>query len=249
MTDLPDYVEIGDSALQKLEFPDNPFKSFHSLKLGEHTLILKLEGSFYSYRDWVASKLFQKMRYNAQSSILLKMQRSVLSRCGLVDKDEYQQGIVFVEHHGLEPCGPTCDYNELVDAIRNRDLDQMTQTSFNDTEVIIMRSLLAHFFSANEASDLVRGKNHRLYLIDNSQMFSFLPKRSMILEWVDICPIGDKNVRRRILKETAKRISSLDQDWYDLCRIPTGYEVDELWDIKVNIAETIRIAKELASHT
>ena len=242
MVDLPDYVEFTGSSLDLKEYPS---KRFRILEWAGYTLLLKLENSFYSYRDWVASRLFQRMRFNSQSSILLKVPKSLLSR--YVNKDEYQQGIIFVEHHAPQPCGPTCDYDKLLDAIDNGNFDRIAKTNFKDTEVLILQSLLPHFFSANEPSDVLIGKNHHIYLIDNSQMFLYFPTKSSIREWLEISAIRDKKATRRIFAETARRISSLDQEWYPLCKIPAGYHVDELWDIKRNIAETIRIAKELVS--
>ena len=85
-------------------------------------------------------------------------------------------------------------------------------------------------------------------MIDNSQMFSFFPKKSVVLDWLNDYLIGNRKFRKDILIETAKRISALDrQNWYDLCKVPIGYEVDEIWNIREYIKESIKIAKGIVN--
>jgi len=247
MKELPQYLEIAGAELKEMEFLDYPPKRFHTIDYNGYTLILKMEGSFYSYRDWVASRLFQHININTQSSILLKLDKETLLKYGLNNKEVYQQGIVMVEQHEYGPCGPTCDYERLKVAWGNEDWKEMGNTSFHDTEVIIMKSLLANFFLANEPSDVMIGKNHHLYLIDNSQMFSLHPSRESILEWLLYPSLVDNQDRQRIFIETAKRIASLDSVWSDLCNIPAGYKVEELWDIRERIAETIKLSNEIVT--
>lgn len=245
MIDLPEFIKVTSPVLDSFVDSVHPSKNFHRIYFREYTLILKLEGSFYSYRDWVASRLFQHIQVNAQSSILLRIPKSLLSEQGLSVNDMYQQGIVVIERHDLGPCGPSCDYNKLKEDFHNHDYD-FASTIFRETEVFVQRSLLAHFFAANEPSDFLVGKDHRIYLIDNSQMFSYFPTHESIIEWLDIFPMRDKKAQKRILQETARRISSLEPHWKSLCKIPPEYKADRTWDIKVNIAETIRIAKKLS---
>ena len=247
MYELPHYLELDNKEIKKIEFPGIPRKQFHSVYFDKHLLILKMEGSFYSYRDWVASRLFQHLHYNTQSSILLKLNQCTFSDEKISGFDVYQQGILMIEQHINGPCSPTCDYPKLRSVLSGGDSHKLQKTNFKNTELLILKSLLSHFFSANESSETLIGKDHRFYLIDNSQMFSYLPTKSSILSWLECSPIEDFRQAKKFLIKTAKKISSLKGIWPDLCDIPPKYEVSALWDIKDHIAETIKIAGEIAN--
>jgi hypothetical protein len=71
MLELPEFLRLP-SAIDASS-PDTGYsnKRFRTVENSGYRLFLKIENSLYSYRDWLASRLFQHIGINAQLSILL----------------------------------------------------------------------------------------------------------------------------------------------------------------------------------
>ena len=196
--------------------------------------IVKFTGSFYSYREWVFSRLATRLGLNARKVRLARISKSDLLHIGRKGTEPFQLLLEPVEMHGDPPCNPHCPFPELKRHINEEnDLPEVfSSSSVSNADDYILKDYMAAIFGANEPSECLFGTDHRVYIIDNEQMFSQTPVGTISAPWL-FAKDGDYSERgHKLLSALCHKIISLtDTDLQNISKCPEEYRVDATWPI------------------
>ncbi len=245
IVDLPLQVDAANWRWSKTK--NNKFWIAHEIN-GTKWLV-KCRGGFYALRERAAALLMQTVGINSQSSSFLVLPNNSLPVLEKYDIERYQLAIRYIDEH-IGECidGDNCPLNKL-----NEEFDKAPKkVSFLETSSVsnmidwVKLEVMACLCGANEPSDRLFSTDHKMYVIDNEQMFSTKPSN----------PIGCTNWFKEEYDATmdltlnlCERLSKINKRHIQMfTAIPDGYIVNELWSITELMALTVQSAKDFLRH-
>lgn len=183
--------------------------------------IVKFTGSFYSYREWVFSRLAVRLGLNARNIRLAWISEPDLLQVGRKDSEPFQLLLEPIEMHSNTPCNSNCPISEFKRRFNEENDICKVCSSINIYNAIdyILKDSLADIFGANEPSECLLGIDHRFYIIDNEQMFSRTISGKISAPWL-FAKNGDySECGHKLLFDLCRKIISLtDTDLRDISK-------------------------------
>lgn len=195
--------------------------------------IVKFTGSFYSYREWVFNRLASRLGLNARNVRLAWISEQDLLKTDQESSEPFQVLLVTVNVHDAKPCKPSCVYPEFVRHLKeDSDFCEFSLSASYNAVDYISKDFLADIFGANEPSECLFGADHKLYIIDNEQMFSMESSGRIASKWLLDRSGAHSAPGHKILNNLCRRIASLsDADLLHISKCPDEFRVDMMWDI------------------
>lgn len=140
--------------------------------------LVKMRGSFYSYREHAFAALAQMLGLSCQSSVYLRLPLDNPLMQNGKRAEEYHLAIWWYEHHDDSKCSSDCPVKILYEQLNDPSQDQVTvlrQSAVKNAIDMARAEILAHLCCANETSEFIYTPDHELIIIDNEEMFSYSP--------------------------------------------------------------------------
>lgn len=208
--------------------------------------LVKAEGSFYSYRERVFGGLCHELGVSCQPSVYLWVPEGTPPYENSRPREHCQVALALLPEHCVGPCRADCSLEALSKAW-NGALDKpdlLTKSEISYAESWIEGDALGYLCGANERYEKLITRDHELYLIDNSQVFSSSPADVWQCPWLRCADGTPSATGFAIIRSLCKRFSLIsDQTIQDLCMVPDGYTVDLRWEIM----PLLREAREAAN--
>lgn len=212
--------------------------------------IVKFTGSFYSYREWVFSRLASRLGLNARNVRLAMVSHHDLLKTSQEDAEPFQLLLEPINTYDDEPCNPGCPYPEWKKHL-TEDIDFCTSARSAPYNAVdyILKDFMADIFGANEPSEVLFGADHNLYIIDNEQMFSTEPSGRISAPWLFDRHGAFSESGHKLLLSLCRKIASLpDVDLLHISKCPDEYKVDMPWDILPILHQGKRLAQSILRH-
>ena len=210
--------------------------------------IVKFKGSFYSYREWVFSRLATRLGLNVRRAELVWISKKDLLHTGQENSEPYQLLLQFIDKHNDGSCSPSCPFPELRRHFQEEsDIGEfVASVSPYNAADCILKDLLADMFGANEPSEWLFGTDHKFYIIDNELMFSTEPSGKISAPWLFARNGSYSKAGHKLLFDLCSKIVSLgDADLRDISKYPKGYKIDMLWPILPILRKGKKVARSI----
>lgn len=212
--------------------------------------IVKFTGSFYSYRELVYSRLASRLGLNARNVRLVWISEQDLRKTDQEDSEPFQLLLEPINVHDAKPCDMDCQYPEFVRRINeDNDFCEFALSASYNAVDYILKDFLADIFGANEPSEYLFGADHRLYIIDNEQMFSTQSRGKISAPWLfdrkEVCSESG----HKLLQNLCQKIVSLsDVDLLHISKRPEEYQVNMRWDVLPILRQGKKVAQSILKH-
>ena len=209
--------------------------------------LVKLHGSFYSFREHAFARLAQHLGLSCQSSVLLKLPQHSPPRREQEDLEECQIALELLDEHADALCSPSCPLSPLELAVNSATGDRVAlveQAGVANASDWIRADMLAYLCGANEPCDQLITKDHQLVIIDSEQMFSTDSVELRDCDWFESTN-GDKSTRAlQIADALCSRLAkTTDFELGLFSAVPDGYVVNQLWSIGERMLSARRAAR------
>ena len=241
IVDLPLIVDASNWSWSKIQTTN--FWIGHEIN-GTKWLV-KGRGSFYALRERAAAYLLQTVGINSQSSSFVILPDNSLPVTEKPDIERCQLAIRYIDEH-VGDCvdGDSCPLNKLNDQFDKAPQKVTFLKTCSVSNIIdwVKLEVMACLCGANEPSERLFSKDHRMYVIDNEQMFSNKPSNPIEgTSWFEI----EYDATMNLTLDLCERLSKIDKGDVQLfTAIPDGYVVNELWSITELMESTVRYAKD-----
>lgn len=213
----------------------NQYTFWTTMDPSETCWIVKFRGSFYSYREWVFNRLAYRLGLNAVNVRLANVSKLDLIKTKQdTDTEPFQLLTKNIYVHDSLLCKPDCPFPEFNKNIQeNRDFCKFALTTSYNYIDYILKDFMCDIFGGHEPSEYLFGIDHKLYIIDNEQMFQRSgPAGRISSKWLT----GENNTNSKqgikLLQELCHKIISIsDHELMQISKYPESYKVDMLWDI------------------
>ena len=216
--------------------------------IASNSWIVKFTGSFYSYREWVFSRLATSLGLNARNVRLAWISKHDLLQTGQKDSGPFQLLLKYIERHDHTPCNPNCPWPELERCFKKENdiCEVFSSISISNAVDYILKDFLADIFGANEPSECLFGTDHMFYIIDNEQMFSTTPSGEISAPWL-FAKNGDRSAcgHKLLFDLCCKIVSLTDADLRSITKCPDEYKFDMRWNILPILRKGKRIAHSI----
>ena len=211
--------------------------------------LLKMRGSFYAYRERTFAAMAQRLKLSCQSSVYVVLPPDAIPMQKTRDAEPYQLAIWLLPEHASGPCRDDCPIPPLFRDLNNSDLDQATVISSSGIRHIEdwpKGEMLACLCGANECSDRLFTSSHCFVLIDSEQMFSGRPTAIWASRWFMDPWQKSSPAALRMAREVCSGFAGVtDEEIHQFSTIPSGYVVDEGWDVRTRIIASRDAARAL----
>lgn len=213
--------------------------------------IVKYTGSFYSYREWVFSRLASHLGLNARKVILAHISKLDIKQTGHENYDPFQLLLEYVTIHSDTPCNSNCPFPVWQRYLHEENdiCEKLGFISIDNAVDYILKDFMADIFGANEPSEYLFGADHRFYIIDNEQMFSTGGSGEISAPWLFAKNNAYSECGRNLLFGLCRKIISLtDDNLREIARCPDNYKVDKKWPILPILRKGKRIAYSILTY-
>ncbi|MDL1969484.1 MAG: hypothetical protein LWW94_00650 [Candidatus Desulfofervidaceae bacterium] len=240
IVDLPLLVDATNWSWSKMQ--DTNFWIGHEIN-GTKWLV-KGRGSFYALRERAAAYLLQTVGINSQSSSFVILPDNSLPVAEKPDIERYQLAICYIDEH-VGDCvdGDNCPLNKLNEQFDNTSKKVSFLETCSVSNIIdwVKSEVMAYLCGAHEPPDRLFSKDHRMYVIDNEQMFSTKPSNPIKCTWFE----EEYDATMNLTLDLCERLSKINKrDIQLFTAIPDGYVVDKLWSITELMESTVQYAKD-----
>lgn len=210
--------------------------------------LVKMSGSFYSYRERTFASLAQHLGLSCQSSVYLHLPPDSLPMKNKPRAEVFQLAICWYEQHDDNyaiDCPIKVLYEKSNDPLLNK-MHVLKQSSVKNSMDYARAEILAYLCGANERYEFIYTKNHELIMVDNEQTFSSAPCNVLDIDIIkepdgNLSPLGKKIVHD--LCKSFSRIS--DEDIEMFTSKPNDYKVKKLWKIKPKLFKARKYAGDI----
>lgn len=206
--------------------------------------IVKFRGSFYSYREWVFSRLASRLGLNARNVQFAWVSEQDLIKTDQKNSEPFHLLFQHINVHGREPCNHACLYPEFKRHFNeDNDFCKFALNAHYNARDYILAGFLAEIFGANEMSEYLFGTDHKLHIIDSEEMFSTISSGQMSRRGFFNRDGSRSEAAHELLDNLCHEIVSLsDADLLHILKCPDEYKVDMSWEILPILRNGKRVA-------
>jgi len=209
--------------------------------------LFKMRGGFRSQREYIASKILNKIGVPSQTSKFVIL--TDMDYFGLSDKNNRcQLAINMLKEHPIDICGhpsnAVCPYKKLREMKLEKlgTLDKLRQCGVENADTIVALDILAYLLGATEPSGFLVTIDHKIYVIDNELCFSSDATNPLQIGWES--PYLHESEYRELVLKISMRLASITEEMMDsYSLLPTGYNIEEAWQVKPILMSVISNAK------
>ena len=241
INELPDLLNAESWHWEKVEFGWS-YDFWVGTDSEGNEWIVKMKGSFYSYREHAFARLAQALDVSCQASSYLILPDNCPPLLANRDAEKGQLAIWLYPKHGAEDCNDTCPVNRLYEKLRDPAIDSteaLSESTIRNAIDWARVNMLAYICGANEGGEeRLITPDHQLFMIDNEQMFSTSPGNLMECHFVTLRNGSVSETGMRIAIDLCEKFTILtDSEINSMVSVPDAYVVDKQWDVEPIIIE------------
>ncbi len=202
--------------------------------------LLKMTGSFCSYREHLFASLAQKLGISCQSSIYVIIDKNnAILRRKSGDAETFQLAICLMDEHANLPCSSECAFRQVLGKEMNfQEIIEARDAGLTNLDDLVRGDILGHLCGQLEPHGNFITSGHEYVMIDNERMFASAPCLHQC-QWLD-----EEGVRPVVIDVCRQLVRITDHDLRSMATVPDGFTVMNGRDLYDDACAAKEAAKE-----